>query len=97
MVVANGLLRLDNERYFVGRRLVGKRVAVAVDASTGAMVVRQGGEIVKRLQLRGLRAERMPFERDVELMGQEAVTHARRARWAALARGGPGALTARLR
>jgi hypothetical protein len=42
--------------------------------------------VVKHLRLRGLRGQRLPFQRYVELMSQEAVTQARRARWAALAR-----------
>jgi hypothetical protein len=85
-VAAGGMLRLDNERYFVGRRWAGQRVTVAVDAAAGDVVIRHGGAVVKHLRLRGLRGGWLPFERYVELMGQEAVTQARRARWAALAR-----------
>jgi Integrase core domain len=85
-VTAGGLLRLDTERSFVGRRWAGQRVALAVDAAAGDVVVRHGGAVVKHLRLRGLRGQRLPFERYVELMSQEAATQARRARWAALAR-----------
>jgi transposase InsO family protein len=85
-VAAGGMLRLDNERYFVGRRLAGQRVTLAVDVAAGDVVVRQGGAVVKRFPLRGLRGQRLPFERYVEVMSQEAVTQARRARRAAWAR-----------
>ena len=69
-VVANGLLRLDNERYAVGRALAGKRVAVAVDPGAGMLVIRHGGAVVKQHPLRGLRGARLPFERYVEVMSQ---------------------------
>jgi hypothetical protein len=85
-VTAGGLLRLDNERSFVGRRLAGQRVTLAVDAAAGDGVVRQGGAVVTCFPLRGLRGQRLPFERDVAVMSQEAVTQARRARRAAWAR-----------
>jgi hypothetical protein len=84
-VTAGGLLRLDTERSFVGRRLAGQRVTLAVDAA-GHVVVRQGGAVVTCCPLRGLRGQRLPFERSVEVMSQEAVTQARRARRAAWAR-----------
>jgi hypothetical protein len=44
-------------------------------------VVRHGGAVVKRLPLRGLRGERLPFERYRELMEQEARAQARRRPW----------------
>ena len=95
--VANGRLRLDNEQYAVGRALAGKRVAVAVDAGAGTLVIRHSGAVVKQHPLRGLRGEHLPFERYVEVMGQEAVTQARRARAAARARGREMALPLRPR
>jgi hypothetical protein len=74
-----GDLVVEHARYYVGQRLAGQRVAVAVAAGEGALVVRHRGAVVKRLPLRGLRRERLPFERYVELMEQEARARARRA------------------
>jgi hypothetical protein len=72
---------VEHARYYVGRRLAGQRVAVAVAAGERALVVRHRGVVVKRLPLRGLRGERLPFERYLALMEQEARAEARRARW----------------
>jgi hypothetical protein len=79
-VPAHGHVVVEHERYYVGRRLAGQRVAVAVAAGEGALVVQHRGTVVKRLPLRGLRRERLPFERYVGLMEQEARAEARRRR-----------------
>ena len=71
---------VEHRRYYVGQRLAGQRVAVAVAAGERALVVRHRGAAVKRLPLRGLRQERLPFERYVELMQEEARAQARRGR-----------------
>jgi hypothetical protein len=80
-----GDLVVEHARYYVGRRLAGQRVAVAVAAGDRELVVRHRGAVVKRLPLRGLRRERLPFERYVELMEQEARARARRRPWRAAA------------
>jgi Integrase core domain len=75
-----GMAVVETQRYYVGRRLAGQRVALSVDARARALVVRHGGAVVKRLPLRGLREAPLPFERFVDLMGQEARAQARRNR-----------------
>jgi hypothetical protein len=80
-VRVRGDVVVEHARYYVGRRLAGQRVAVAVAAGERALVVRHRGLVVKRLPLRGLRGERLPFERYLALMEQEARAEARRARW----------------
>ena len=77
-VAPGGAVRLEHERYHVGKALAGQRVAVAVDVGERAVVVRRGTAVLKRLPLRGLRGEQLPFERYVEVMGQEARARARR-------------------
>jgi hypothetical protein len=77
-VSAAGAIVVEHARYYVGRSLVGRRVAVAVAAGERALVVRQAEAIVKRLPLHGLRDERLPFERYLALMEQEARAQARR-------------------
>jgi hypothetical protein len=51
---------------------------VAVAAGERALVVRHAGAVVKRLPLHGLRDERLPFERYLALMEEEARAQARR-------------------
>jgi hypothetical protein len=80
-VRACGDVVVEHERYYVGRHLAGRRVAVAVAAGERALVVQHGGAVVKRLPLRGLRQARLPFERYRELMEHEARALARRGRW----------------
>jgi hypothetical protein len=77
-VSAAGAIVVEHERYDVGRSLIGQRVAMAVAAGGRALVVRHAGAVVKRRPLRGLRNERLPFERHRELMEQEARARARR-------------------
>ena len=79
-MLSGGDVLVEHARYYVGRRLAGQRVAVAVAAEERALVVRHRGAVVKRLPLRGLRNERLPFERYVALMEQEACADARRGR-----------------
>jgi transposase InsO family protein len=75
-----GMAVVETQRYYVGRRLAGQRVALSVDARARALVVRHGGAVVRHLPLRGLRDAPVPFERFVDLMSQEARAQARRNR-----------------
>jgi transposase InsO family protein len=79
-VLGGGTVAVEHHRYYVGKHLTGQRVVVAVAAAEQALLVRQGQTVVKRLPLRGLRQERVPFERYVELMEHEARAQARRRR-----------------
>jgi hypothetical protein len=90
-VQPGGEVDVEHERYYVARRLAGQRVAVAVAAAEGALVIRHGGAIVKRAPLRGLLATPLPFERYAELMTHEARRHDRRRRTFSVVAGPAGA------
>ncbi|HEV8636907.1 MAG TPA: integrase core domain-containing protein [Chloroflexota bacterium] len=77
-VRARGDVVVEHARYYVGQRLAGQRVAVAVAADERVLVVRHRGAVLKRLPLRGLHGERQPFEQYLALMEQEARAEARR-------------------
>jgi hypothetical protein len=77
-VLANGTVVVEHTPYYVGRRLAGQRVALAVAARERALVVHQGDTLVKRLPLGGLRGELLPFDRYCEAMTREARAKARR-------------------
>jgi hypothetical protein len=79
-VQLDGSVFVEHERYYVGRRLAGQRVALAVAPDPGALVVRHGGTVVKQVPLHGLWRGRLPFERYVDLMLLEARIHSRRRR-----------------
>ena len=78
IVSVAGAIVVEHARHYVARSLAGRRVAVAVAAGERALVVHHAGAVLKRLPLRGLRAERLPFARYRELMEQEARARARR-------------------
>jgi hypothetical protein len=77
-VRARGDVVVEHARYYVGQRLAGQRVAVAVAADARVLVVRHRGAVLKRLPLRGLHGERQPFEQYLALMEHEARAEARR-------------------
>jgi hypothetical protein len=79
-VQPGGDLLVEHGRYYVGKRLAGQRVAVAVAAGERALLVRHRGAVVKRLPLRGLHGAPLPFERYLALMEHEARADARRGR-----------------
>ena len=79
-VSAAGAVVVEHQRYYVGRPLAGQRVTVGVAARERTLVVQHRGAVLKRLPLRGLRQERLPFERYRELMEQEARAQTRRGR-----------------
>ena len=58
----------------------------SVIAGERALVVRHRGAVVRRLPLRGVREGQLPFERYVEVPGQEARAQARRAQSPAASR-----------
>jgi hypothetical protein len=79
-VRAHGDIVVEHARYYVGQRLAGQRVAVAVAADERALVVRHRGAVLKQLPLQGLHGAPEPFERYLTLMEQEARAEARRGR-----------------
>jgi transposase InsO family protein len=79
-VQANGTVKVEHTRYYVGRHLAGQRVALAVAAAERSLVVYHGDTAVKQLPLSGLHGEVLLFDRYVELMQREARAEARRRR-----------------
>jgi transposase InsO family protein len=79
-VQTNGTVEIEHVRYYVGGRLAGQRVALAVVAAERTLNVYHGGTLLKQLPLRGVRGEILPFDRYVALMEQEARANARRRR-----------------
>jgi hypothetical protein len=74
----DGTVHVETHRYYVGRRLARRRVVLTVAAKERALVVRHRQEVVKRLPLRGLHGEMLPFPAYAELMREEARAARRR-------------------
>ena len=79
-VRANGTVTVENQGYYVGRRLAGHRVTLAVAAGERALVVRHRQAEVRRLPLKGLHGGVLPFAAYAELLRQEARARDRRRR-----------------
>jgi hypothetical protein len=77
-VRSDGSIVVEHTRYYIGRRLAGQRVAVAVSAAERNLVVYHGDTPVKQLPLCGLHRKVLVFDRYVELMQREARAEARR-------------------
>ena len=77
-VRSDGTVVVEHTRYYLGRRLAGQRVALAVAAAERALLVYHGDTLVKQLPLRGLRGETLVFDHYVALMEREARAEARR-------------------
>ncbi|HEX2184317.1 MAG TPA: integrase core domain-containing protein [Chloroflexota bacterium] len=67
-VRSNGTVTVEHDTYFVGRRLAGQYVVLAVDAAARALVVRHREQPVKQLALKGLQGGPLPYEDYLRLM-----------------------------
>jgi Integrase core domain len=79
----NGTVVVEHTPYYVGQRLAGQRLALAVAAAERVLVVYHGDAVLKQLPLRGLRGEILVFDRYLQLMEREARAQVRRRRLAA--------------
>ena len=77
-VRSDGTVTVEHTRYYIGRRLAGQRVALAIVAAERALVVYHGDTMVRQLPLCGLHGEVLLFDRSVDLMQREARAEARR-------------------
>jgi hypothetical protein len=68
----DGTVHVESQRYYVGRWLARRRVVLTVAATERALVVRHRRAVVKRLPLKGLHGEVLPFAAYAELMRREA-------------------------
>ena len=77
-VRSDGTVTVEHTRHYIGRRLAGQRVALAIVAAERALAVYHGDTMVKHLPLCGLHGEVLVFDRYVDLMQREARAEARR-------------------
>jgi hypothetical protein len=67
-----GSIQLGNDSYYVKRALARQTVTIQVDATEQTFLVRQAGHLLKRLPIKGLYRERLPFWTYYDLIRQEA-------------------------
>jgi hypothetical protein len=85
-VKPTGSVEIDGRSYYVAQQLAGQTVVLEIDAQTREFQVWQRAQAVKRIPIKGLIQQPMPFEAFVHRLEQEACTvwrtYARRRRLA---------------
>ncbi len=79
-VQPNGIVLLEHDRYYVGRKLAGQYVVVSVEAATRTLVVQHQQRVIKRVPLKGRQQDPLDFEAYLAMMRQEARIRRRRVR-----------------
>jgi hypothetical protein len=77
-IAATGHIQLGNEAYYVKRALARQTVTIQVDALAQTFLVRQAGQLLKRLPIKGLSREVLPFWTYYDRIRQEAQREQRR-------------------
>jgi transposase InsO family protein len=80
MVRSNGTVSVDDVRYYVRQDLAGQVISLIVDASDKEFDLLLGATHIKRLPIKGLSGQALPFEQYVTLMQQEAHSDGHRSR-----------------
>ncbi len=79
-VRSDGTVSVDDVRYYVSRDLAGRAISLIVNASDKVFEVLLGVKRIKRLPIKGLYGQLLPFEEYVTLMRQEAHSDGHRPR-----------------
>ena len=80
MVRSDGTVSVDDVRYYVRRDLAGRAISLLVDAAAKEFDLLLGASRIKRLPIKGLYGQVLPFEEYVTLMRQEARSDGHRSR-----------------
>ena len=80
MVRSDGTVSVDDVRYYVRRDLAGRAISLLVDAAAKEFDLLLGASRIKRLPIKGLYGQVLPFEEYVTLMQQEARSDGHRSR-----------------
>ncbi len=68
----DGSVRVAEASYYVKQALAGQHVVLQVDAATRTLAVTHGGQVLKRLPIKGLRGAPLAFADYLALMREEA-------------------------
>lgn len=77
LVGSDGCVSVHHQTYYLSTRLAGRKVALAVDAPTAAFDVFSGSEVLKRLSIKNVVRGKMPLERFIPLMLEQAQSEER--------------------
>lgn len=72
IVDINGSVKVDKDRYYVGRQYAKQRVVLYVDGKEQAFWVLHHNQRIKELPIKGLKGDTMSYQRFVQIMAAEA-------------------------
>ncbi len=72
LIGSDGCVTVHHEEYYLSTRLAGRKVALVVDAPTAAFDVLDGAQILKRVSIKQVARGKMPLERFIPLMLEQA-------------------------
>jgi hypothetical protein len=72
LIGSDGCVTVHHETYSISTRLSGRKVALVVDAPTAAFDVLAGPEVLKRVSIKNVVRGKMPLERFITLMLEQA-------------------------
>ncbi len=72
LIGSDGCVTVHHEEYSISTRMAGRKVALVVDAPTAAFDVLDGVQILKRVSIQQVVRGKMPLERFITLMLEQA-------------------------
>ena len=69
---SDGCATVHHEEYYISTRMAGRKVALVVDAPTAAFDVLDGSQVLKRVSIKQVVRGKMPLERFITLMLEQA-------------------------
>jgi transposase InsO family protein len=72
LIGSDGCVTVHHEEYYISARMAGRKVALVVDAPTAAFDVLDGSQVLKRLSIKQVVRGKMPLERFITLMLEQA-------------------------
>ena len=77
LIGSDGCVTVHHQEYYLSTHLAGQKVALVVDAPTAAFDVLAGAEVLKRISIKNVVRGKMPLERFISLMLEQAQSEER--------------------
>lgn len=86
LIGSDGCVTVHHETYYISNQMGGQHVALVIDAPTASFDVMAGAQMLKRLPIKNVVREKLPLERFISLMLEQARSEERlrlalRSRW----------------
>ena len=77
LIGSDGCVTVHHQEYYLSTHLAGQKVALVVDAPTAAFDVLAGAVVLKRISIKNVVRGKMPLERFITLMLEQAQSEER--------------------